>query len=502
MKATGVRLRESVDRLPRPFQGSYGISLIVAVGALVPFIILTTAYDLFQKQVGANLGMGMEALRIISALSTAAYAFGAMFGGDLIQRFHQRHLFLIVEAIFIGGCFLGATASGAVAFGASNVIIGMSTGLMLVIALPPVIRRFPPERMPITTAAIDIGFFGAVTAGPLIGGAAAATSSWRWLYAGFGGIGVLVWLTALFTLPSQPPPNPDQRFDRGAIALALAATALPFWASAELTRHTFHSYWFMVPLAVGFACLVAMLLAEYHQDEPLAPVKPMWHTVPLVGTMVAMVGGGAYVSFLSLAEKLVPQQNGPLQIGLSFWPQVVGVILTSILLGALVRTRWLPIFALIGMLLLVAGGALLIWAGPNDSSILWLSAAGLLGLGAGATVSPGLWLAGFSLPSKMVGRTFALVELVRSEADFILAPVMLQVARVASGGGKPNPAGVTHAIWVTILVTLAATSFIVAVYLAGGAGLPVPDLKAWLEENRTAVHSPALLATFRNSENP
>ena len=158
------------------------------------------------------------------------------------------------------------------------VLIGFMTGLLLVVALPPVIRRFPPDRMPITSAAVNLGLFGAVTAGPLIGGAVAYGHAWRPFYGGLAGMGAAVFATALFTLPDQPPPDPELRSDFPAIALALAASVLPFLASAELIRHSFRSAWFIAPLAVGFACLVTMLLSEFHQQEPLAPVKPMWHT--------------------------------------------------------------------------------------------------------------------------------------------------------------------------------------------------------------------------------
>jgi hypothetical protein len=39
----------------------------------------------------------------------------------------------------------------------------------------------------------------------------------------------------------------------------------------------------------------------------------------------------------------------------------------------------------------------------------------------------------------------------------------------------------------------------VAVYLAGGAGLSVPDLKGWLQEGHTAIHSPAPGAALKAS---
>jgi hypothetical protein len=108
-------------------------------------------------------------------------------------------------------------------------------------------------------------------------------------------------------------------------------------------------------------------------------------------------------------------------------------------------------------------------------------------------------MAGFSLPSKMVGRTFALVELVRSEADFLLAPVMIEVAQMWSGGEgkKLNATGIHHAIWVTLMITIGVAVIMVALYLLGKARLTSPDLKGWLKGDNPALESPPLLAALR-----
>jgi hypothetical protein len=58
----------------------------------------------------------------------------------------------------------------------------------------------------------------------------------------------------------------------------------------------------------------------------------------------------------------------------------------------------------------------------------------LLGFGAGAGVAPALFMAGLSAPSDRLGPTFALVELLRSEAAFRVAPV---VAQAPARGEEP-----------------------------------------------------------------
>jgi hypothetical protein len=235
-------------------------------------------------------------------------------------------------------------------------------------------------------------------------------------------------------------------------------------------------------------------------------VKLMWSSLPVIGTWVAMIGGGAFVSFLELATifLLRLEHRPPLAAGLSFWPQVLGALVTAGLLGTLFRTRYLPQLVLGGMPSVIGGGVLLLTLEPGSGSAQLLAAVGLLGLGAGATVSPGLFLAGFSLSSQMIGRIFALVELVRTVPDFILAPVMLEIASAASAssGAQLSLEGLRTALAATLALTLAATLFGVFLYAASGLRLPRPDLKRWIEGGGRALDSPQLLAALRPSAKP
>jgi len=123
---------------PRPFAGSYGVMLTVAILAIAPFIVVTTAAALYRGQIASDLGANLTSLAIISGLANAGYAFGALLGGDLTQRFAQRKVFLACEALFILGCLLSAVAHGTVLYGVGRVSAGLATGLLLVSALMPI----------------------------------------------------------------------------------------------------------------------------------------------------------------------------------------------------------------------------------------------------------------------------------------------------------------------------------------------------------------------------
>lgn len=504
--ATEGRREQQRSHKWRPLEKHYGALLPASVISLIPFIVTTTAWELFSKVVAKSIGASPASLELIGSLAVAGYAYGAFLGGDVIGRYPQRRLFLLLEAIYIVGAILDATATGVVQLGAGLVLQGFTTGMLLVVALPPVVRNFPAKKMPLTSAAIDMGLFGAITAGPEVGGAVAATHAWRIYFAGLAGLAALVLLTAALSLPDQDPSEPDRVFDWHGATLGLGAAVLPFYASGVLEGVGFAGWQFTVPLGVGVIFLVALLLTQYHKAEPLTPIKPMWNTYPVVGTLVAMFAGGIFVTLLYLGLTFLTRvlHAQPLDAGLALWPLLPTVVVSAALLGILIRTRWLPVLVLAGMLSLVAaawiltllGGSRWSTAPPNAETIIE-GAAALLGFGAGATVSPALWIAGFSLPSKMVGRVFALVEMVRSVADFILAPVILEIMHMASWSPHPTPHGVATAAWYMLLISGAATLLLMAIYMLGGSFFPKPDLAAWLEKSQKALHSPPLFQVLR-----
>lgn len=326
----------------------------------------------------------------------------------------------------------------------------------------------------------------------------AAGHNWRWFYGALGAIGVLNLGLAVLTLPSSKPFKPDMRFDRAGLALGILAVVLPFWASGELAGHGFVAAPFAAPMFVGLVCFVVLLLTEYHQQEPLSPVKPMWTTQSVTGTLVAMIGGGVFVAFLELAERFHMQvaHQTPLQTGLMLWPLAPAALIAAAAFGVIVRTWFVPLLILAGMASSSVAGRCCCScpAGARPRSL----PPGSWGLGAGATVSPGLYMAGFPLPSQIIGRVFALVELVRSLADYIIAPVIAQIAQERSAR-QLDAQGVHLGVWVTLWLTIAFTLGGAVLYVLGRGGLPRPALEGWLANRNPAIPSTPLLARLRSN---
>jgi nucleotide-binding universal stress UspA family protein len=169
-------------------------------------------------------------------------------------------------------------------------------------------------------------------------------------------------------------------------------------------------------------------------------------------------------------------------------------VLTSILLGAVLTTRAIHYFVLAGMAFLIAG-ILVLRAAVPPTAALTLAGSGLTGVGIGATVTPALFLAAFSIRSAGLQRVFAILELLRAVAAFLIVPVLLHFA--ATLAGLPTAATGT-VLWICFALAAGGALTGVALYLLGGVRPSAPAVQQWMDGPQPAWTSPPLLAAVRH----
>lgn len=496
----------NVPRLPAPppvpqprlpLGGNYTAAVILALLALSPFLILTTATSLLAPRLMAELDASRFQLQLSAGMANAAYAFGAVVSADLANRLPQRKVYLFCEAGFVIATVLALSAQGIGQFMAAAILQGLFTGMLLVVALPPLITTHGLDRIPTTAPVISLGLFGMVTAGPVAGGLVGSYGGFRLLYTSVAALAFIGLTVGAMTFMNNLPPARDAPFDWLAIPFAFGATFLPFFGVSWLTHGHFHDPQFIVLVVVGILIGIALVIGQYRKAQPLMPMKPISNTLPVTGTLNAMVVGAVFTTLLELIEVYLADvtRYSPVKIGLLIAPQLLGVIISAVLFRHVVTTKWTPYMALSGLVSVIIGGAVLLGMSPSNAAPVTAVAAFFLGYGAGAGVTPGLFLAGFSVSALQLGPTFALVELLRSEAAFLVGPVLVQLAITRSS--------LTHGFHLSVLIVfafaLAAGVFLIALYMAGGARPKAPDLAGWISGTSTGYHSPPLLAGIRKS---
>jgi MFS family permease len=478
-----------------PLTGNYPAAVSMALVALCPFIVLSTA-SLLITQLSVDLHTSVFGTQLAEALSDAGYAFGAVAAADLTQRLSPWRVYVLAEASFAAGSILAATASGIAQFTVGVVLQGISTGMLLVAALPPLVTRHGAARVPLTAAFVNLGLFGMVTLGPVVGGIAAAEKVWRLLYVFMAGVAIVGVVLGLLAFERNGPRAPRMGFDWSAIPVALGATALPFFGVSWLSRGGFGSPAFYLPVAFGLIALLVLLVRQYRKVDPLMPLKLVSHTLPVTGIATAMVTGAVVTSLVELAVVylLRVQHESPAVTGAILGTQVFGVVAAALLFKRVLRTRWLPAFTLVGLGVAGMAGLVLLGLKPGGSNWIVAVAGLLLGFAAGAGVTPGLFMAGLSVPSGRLGPAFAMVELLRSEAAFLVAPIVVQVVALFSDPSH----GIRVAALILVLFCAVSGALILAVLLLGGARPHAPDLELWVGGEEPAYHSPRLAAAVRH----
>ena len=480
-------------RVRGPWADSYLAAVALVVFALVPYLALTGAFTSLTPALAKSIGLSDQALALTSGMANAAYAFGTVLAVQFAQHLHGRRMLLLYATLFVIGSVLAALAPTPGLFIAGHVLQGLCTSLMLIAAVPPLVIGWPVSKLRWTAITMNMCIFGAVAVGPVIGGVQAGAGDWRPLFWIVAGMGALALLFAVLTFEDQPPQDRGAPWDWVAITLAGGGCAAAFFGSAELKTHSMLSTIVFLPLLVGVGMIAALVFFEYFVRRPLMPVRSIATTRPLAGLIVAMCAGAASVTLVELAQTALQTRVSPTHLGMLFWPEFGGAVATAAVFGAVLRTRFIPVLAFGGMAVLAGGAAVLSGVATGPQSLV-IVGSGLVGIGVGASVSPALFIAGFSLPSAQIQRVFALVELLRGVAAFMVAPILVHLA--ATTAASPA-AGSGTAMWVCFGIAAGGGFLAVYLFVLGRARLERPDLESWQGGESPAWDSPPIAAGVR-----
>jgi hypothetical protein len=345
-----------------------------------------------------------------------------------------------------------------------------------------------------TAVIMNLCIFGAVALGPTVGGIQAQADAWRPLFFIVAGVSLAALLLTVLTFEDAPPANPTAPFNPLAIALAAGGSVAAFFGASQLLTHRFLDPVAFVPLITGLALIVVLIAYQFRAKRPLLTIRSMLtSTMPVAGIVVALFAAAASVSATALTATMLAGRYGALHVGLLYLPELGGAILTAFALGAVISRRQMHYLPLAGMLFLAAGIAVFLVRVPSSQATT-LIGSGLTGIGLGASVAPALFVAGFSLPSASLQRVFAIVELMRAVAAFMIAPVFAHLAATVGGDLR---SGTEIALWIGFGLALGGGLIGVALYLLGGARPQTPDLDRFLDGEAPAWYSPPLLAGLR-----
>jgi EmrB/QacA subfamily drug resistance transporter len=310
-----------------------------------------------------------------------------LLGGRAADLLGRRRVFLTGLLVFTGASLASGLAWAPGALVASRAVQGIGAALLLPSALAIVTTTYEgAQRAKALAVWGALGSAGAA-AGVLLGGVLTTALSWEWVFFVNVPVGIAVAFGARRVVAGDAPRSLSPRgLDlAGALAVISGLVGLVY-AIEGASTHGWGSARTLTLLAIAAMLLAAFVAIEGKTREPLVP-PTTWRLRSLVaaaGTMLGATGllvGAFYLNTVYLQGVL---GWSALETGLAFLPLTLAILAGAHLASHLVGHRGTRGVIVAG-LALMAAGALLLVAAPDDAGFVVDLLPGflLLGLGTG-----------------------------------------------------------------------------------------------------------------------
>ncbi|PPF43362.1 MFS transporter [Pseudoclavibacter sp. AY1F1] len=299
-----------------------------------------------------------------------ALAFGSLLliGGRLSDYFGRRRMLVLGLVGFALASALGGFAQSFETLLAARVLQGAFGAVLAPAALSLVSTTFEDRRSRIRAFSI----FGAVSSaggaiGLLLGGVLTEYLSWHWCM--FVNLPIaIIALAGIGLIRKQPVVDRNALDLPGALTSVAGMVALVF-GLGNAEQGGWLDVWTLAPIVAGIALLVVFVIIERHAANPLLPLRVLVDRNRGAANLVGLlVNGGLFGVFLFSTYFLTEALGySPLATGLSFVPVVLGIIVTSTLVGSRLAARFGPRY-LIAAGAALAGIGLVMQTGTDASS--------------------------------------------------------------------------------------------------------------------------------------
>ena len=336
----------------------------LAVLSVAQFMLILdlTVVNVALPDLGADLDLSRTALTW--TVSAYGLVFGGLLllGGRLADVFGARPMILIGVAIFTLASLVSGLAQNETVLLGGRVGQGVGAALLSPAALAAITTGFHgEERNKALSVWASLGGVG-FAAGVLIGGILTAGPGWRWVFFINAPVGIIL----LATIPAVVPPRhldpAAGRLDVLGAVTVTAATGSLIYGMLNAGDAGWAELGTLLPIAAAIVLYGVFVVVERTVPTPLLRLSLLSRRPITAGAFLMLVAAGVLIADLFLGSQYLQHLRGrsALETGLFFLPPALALMIGAIAAGRLVGTVGTRPVAVVALVLVTIGNALLI----------------------------------------------------------------------------------------------------------------------------------------------
>lgn len=253
--------------------------------AIVSFLVGTSEFIIagILDMIADDTGVSVAAAGQLITVFSIAYAFGTPILMAMTARMERRKLMIAALSVFVIGNLIAVIAPSFILLMGSRIILALSTGIFVVVALTVAAKLAEPGKQGSAIATLVMGFSTSLIVGVPLGRVIASALDWKMIFAAIGILGILAIIAIIRTIPrtagDEPVPLRNQFALLKSPKIAIALTVTFFWIFGYSIVYTYISPFLLTItgmsertvsiglFAFGVASLIGSKLGGYGTDK-------------------------------------------------------------------------------------------------------------------------------------------------------------------------------------------------------------------------------------------
>lgn len=271
---------------------------------------------------------------------TIALAVMTASAGWFGQRLGLRRAFMVALGGFVVTSLLCGVAQSLNQLVAARALQGAAAGLITPIGSALLFNAFPIEERSIASRKVITVAVIAPALGPIVGGAILEFASWRWIFFVNLPIGAVALLLAWMWIQDDDG-RQQTSFDTSGFFLLVGGLGLTLYGLSRGGERGWTATPIVLSLIIGLLMLGMLIVVELRKREPLLHLRLLTERNFRWYNLVSLPVYAGFISLIYLLPLFLQKEGdySPLQVGLALFPQPLGVLVTSQLVGRFLYKR-------------------------------------------------------------------------------------------------------------------------------------------------------------------